>query len=147
MNFERMQQAVAIIRDIPDDQLSLLYWQHEPPGENETFARNIGQTNCGTIACAAGWLALHPAMQEQGLYADGDGEPMFQSPIIDRNWPKKYGFFALSIFFDITKDEASELFGQRSDADGNDDEEPELSDKQVWLMRAEKLIAKYKEQA
>jgi hypothetical protein len=137
MNFERMNQAIAIIKDIPDDQLSLLYWQHEPEAENETFARDMAQTNCGTLACAAGWLSLHPAMQEQGLFADRDGEPIHLL-----GTKRRYGFNALAQFFDLLISEAEGLFGQRQEGEGGE----EMTDKQVWLLRAENLIAQHKAQ-
>jgi hypothetical protein len=59
------------------------------------------QWTCGTAACAAGYLSLLPAFQEQGLRARNTGDPAFDD---------ETGFVALERFFDVTPAVAEDWF-------------------------------------
>lgn len=57
LHAERVSLAHQILSGIPDGQVHL----------NSFYAAGTEQNICGTIACGAGWLALHPSFQEFGL--------------------------------------------------------------------------------
>jgi hypothetical protein len=143
MNFERLKQAIAIIDAINGNRVQLSYWQHRPD-VGDDYARDEDEVTCGTIACAGGWLALSTAMQEQGLRAAYDGSPI----VVERDEDTGldvylYGFSALARFFDISQGEAEELFGARTVFEKRGSFE-KLTDKEVWLKRAEYLMEEYK---
>ena len=51
-----LREAYAIIDGIPDDRFNL-----------DLFRNSCDPHYCGTIACAAGWLAMHPTFMALGL--------------------------------------------------------------------------------
>ena len=137
MNATRFKQAIAIIEEIPYTQLKLDYWQDN---RMECQAiRSSSQVTCGTIACAAGWLALSPEMQEEGLMVGHRGAPMYLYQGIQTS-----NFYALQLFFDIRDVDADSLFGSRSSYEclGSF---AKLTDKEIWLWRAKQFLARYEE--
>jgi hypothetical protein len=132
VNVPRFKRAIEIIEATPDHQVDLKVWQKA----QSCFANYISSkedATCGTIACAAGWLALDPEMQEHGLYSGYGGEPRY-------NEGTKYisSFEALGRFFGIPEFDAELLFSPRSMFEDSD-----LTDKQVWLHRANTFLAGY----
>jgi hypothetical protein len=132
VNISRFKRAIEIIEEIPDNQINLKVWQ-----KSQTCPANYisskEYTTCGTIACAAGWLAIDSEMQAQGLTSGYGGEPRYSegSEYIS-------SFEALARFFDILEFDAELLFSPR-----NILEDSELTDKQVWLHRAKAFLAGY----
>lgn len=123
MKTELLKDAVAIIRGIPADRLDLNDWQQH----NDDAAILVEQISCGTIACAAGWLALHPDMRARGMGISYiSGAPLFEG---------KVGYPALAHFFGINEDEAQILFGPRDQASSR-----RKSDREVWVERALELL-------
>lgn len=145
MNVERLQQAIEIIKAVPDTQFDLETWQQGIDGRLTNSCRLVDTLDCRTLACAGGWLALHPDMQAQGLYVGIGGEPAIlrQVKVFQENRYENiptYGFSALAEFFDTTIATAEYLFGQRIRLEILRDPR---SDKEVWLDRAETLIANF----
>jgi hypothetical protein len=133
MNVDRFTRAIEIIEALPDEQVNLKVWQ------KENFARYISskqEATCGTIACAAGWLALDPEMQAQGLKSGFCGQPEFHF----RGEIYGVSFHALGLFFDILDIEADTLFGPRVAWEESEDMEC-WTDKQIWLHRAKTFLA------
>lgn len=63
MNFELLKDAYAIIDGIPDHQFNLNRWvEEDSTGSSCDIAHG-----CGTVACAGGWLSLHPKFNALGL--------------------------------------------------------------------------------
>ncbi|CAG9229283.1 hypothetical protein [Burkholderia vietnamiensis] len=90
-NFELLKDAYEIIDGIPEENLNLNAWR----------TRNRGAT-CGTIACAAGWLTLHPKFQTLGLTVHGShGVPKYRDHT---------HYAALAALFEIETDDAEVLF-------------------------------------
>jgi len=56
-NYELFKEAYSIIDGIPEEYLNL----------DTIVSNDIDHVGCGTIACAAGWLGLHPTFQKLGL--------------------------------------------------------------------------------
>lgn len=136
MNVTRFKRAIEIIEELPDSQLDLKVWQKA----HDAWAGYIGsntKATCGTIACAAGWLALHPEMQEQGLSAGYCGQPRYSGMDIPHN-----GFRALELFFDIFREDADFLFQSRTIYESTFGRE-QFTDKQIWLQRAKQFLAGY----
>jgi hypothetical protein len=139
MDIELFKDAIAIISGIPDKHVRLDSWQdrtgRKGPLKPLRIIENSDEIKCNTLACAAGWLSLHPAMQALGLHPDREsgGEPVFGF---------HDGYYALADFFGITRNEAIELFGARDPLDASMYGE-DLTDKELWLRRAHFLLAKY----
>lgn len=64
LGYPALRDAFAIIDGIPDRAFDL-----------DSVLRKKGQSlQCGTIACAAGWLGLHPTfLQERGIKVEVEG--------------------------------------------------------------------------
>lgn len=133
MKIELFKDAVAIIRGIPEERFDLETWQTRmAPGgwPRDTGIQKINHISCNTIACAAGWLSLHPDIQARGMQVNrASGCPMFQG-----HW----GYAAYAKFFGITEDESEALFKQRQGPTG-----PAISDRDLWVSRALELLAKH----
>lgn len=123
--YSLLRDAYAIIDGIPEERFNLQNWR----------SYESGLTDCGTIACAAGWLTMHPDMQALGLATRGQ----CHSPAF--NGVGSYD--ALARFFGIDNDAAAGLFRTRS-YDGRDTLDPpkaaDLSDKQLWLARVREFL-------
>ena len=61
MNLVRMNLLLDVLKHVPPDRFDLAHWVRNP----ETLVD--GRATCGTGACAAGWLALDPRAQAEGL--------------------------------------------------------------------------------
>jgi hypothetical protein len=127
MNHERLKVAIDIIRSIPDDRFSLRLWQTNVDQTNGHTTKDW-ECSCGTIACAGGWLALHPDMRSQGLYPGRSGEPRIGG---------FSGYDALAEFFEIGYQEARALFCPRLPYERKLPHLNPLSDKELWLYRME----------
>jgi len=127
-NFELLRRAFEIIDGIPEHRFNLSRWTSGLGSEN----------NCGTIACAGGWLMRHPEFNARGLSerAGGafEGFPEFKGDI---------GLIGLANLFGLSGPER-QLFSERSGsflyfprADLT------VSDKTVFLRRIIKLLDHY----
>jgi len=56
---ERLQAAYEFLRGVPEDRIDLAEWC-------------VRDTECFTIACGLGWLAMHPYFQALGLRIERD---------------------------------------------------------------------------
>jgi hypothetical protein len=134
MNHELLKLGIEIVRAIPDSQFDLWVFQAYRLGDGK-FATELEQATCGTICCAAGWMALNPVMHRAGLYTSWNtGNPMFDMGEED----VLSGVDALAAFFDISFNEAQALFGPRMSFEtAYFGSSSVMSDKQLWLRRAE----------
>lgn len=92
MHIERWQHGIAILREVTRE--------HKPFYLGFWVASEATPYDCDTAACAVGWMARYPWMQDQGLSLR-DGEPLFMG---------LRSFRALTIFFEISDDEAGHVF-------------------------------------
>lgn len=125
MNRERLELLIDVLSKVPPPQFDIGTWgMHH---------------KCGTVACALGWAALDPRMNEQGLmmfYATQDGDypymqqigaeqiaalppdtdyDVFMPGIVEDSTsqliiPRFTGMFAAANFFDITIATTHDLF-------------------------------------
>jgi hypothetical protein len=138
MNIELFKDAIAIADGIPDNRVNLDFFQQpervQVEGKSFSTERWISKPEditCGTLACMAGWLCLHPDMRKHGLRASSEGVPALNGC---------FEYLAMARFFGISRTEAYDLFTWKRDNEKG-------TDKQVWLKRAMKLLAKYQTQA
>jgi hypothetical protein len=70
-NYELLKHAYAIIDGIPDHRFNL---NKVATNDTDHGECNV-PTDCGTIACGIGWLAMHPDFIDRGLTVDKQGAP------------------------------------------------------------------------
>ncbi|MEZ2310824.1 hypothetical protein AB6809_29690 [Paraburkholderia sp. RCC_158] len=130
-NFELLKDAYAIIDGIPDDNLALNRWRTKDQG-----------SSCGTIACAAGWLTLHPKFQELGLGVKRTECDQSMGP-----WPSFAGqtrIDALAVLFRLEFEDAYGLFGERWNTPARDlGLREQATDKEIFLARVLKFLSKH----
>lgn len=117
-NYELLREAYAIIGGIPGNKIAL----------RSIVSMKGPSLDCGTIACAAGWLGMHPKFQALGLEVVKDGLNLsFQG---EPGW----AYYApLARTFNIDVVLAHRLFCTRGNFDHS--EYDNRADKQVWLDR------------
>jgi hypothetical protein len=97
---ERVEAAYQILDGIPEHRIDLYLFTNE---EMDSVLRSWGlerldkvAENCGTLACGAGWLSLHPKFHKWGLTADRQsGYPK----ATDRNGIACTAFDAVDVVF------------------------------------------------
>lgn len=100
MNEERMHQTIDFLRTIPDEAFYYSSWFTHMDFEGEWEGKEIH--DCGTQACAAGWMARYPLFQAQGFKISESGTyPEFRH---------LYGISAIADFLDIDRGMAKVIF-------------------------------------
>lgn len=127
-NFDRLRDAFAILDGIPKKAWRLEAW------------RSRGSAPvCGTIACAAGWLAMNPTMNEQGLTGGVGAYPLCGG---------MSGYGALRKFFNLDTT-TGDVFCPRGygykDRELTKTQLQALSDKQLWQRRTLRLFQDFNE--
>ncbi|MDQ7981911.1 hypothetical protein QYH69_32325 [Paraburkholderia sp. SARCC-3016] len=123
-SFPLLRDAYAIIAGIPESRFDLCLWRSGGNTANE----------CGTIACAGGWLAMHPKFHALGLQAGEDGMPRTKGA-------RNYG--ALAEVLGIDRMDAQQLFCSATfHSSLNPPNADLLSDKERWLARVRNFLAK-----
>ncbi len=136
MNVELFDKAVDFISSLDDQQLDLEDWQRVNYGRK--VATSSKDVVCGTIACAAGWLALNPEFEAYGLSTGLMGTPRLGDRNAGYRAEYSVGYRAMSELLDLPLRIAMNLFYFRNDKDralfGVDLKH--LTDRQLWLSRA-----------
>lgn len=148
MNIELLRKARAILAAIPDEHIKLEDWVN-----NTTNPADVLAPTCGTIACAAGWLA--GSGQIPGLTLRLFTEVTGKQRLVP--WPTYATLPAnagevwrlwdqilrhLAAILDITPQQADGLFNQAGDGEFDDYllEDGSLSDKDLVLARFDYLL-------
>lgn len=156
---KNLKHARRIFKSIPEEKVNLYDFLVEAPDDN----KNPIEHACKTIACAAGWLIMHPDYSDGGRWirenefdnwefvvpAKGEPSEPRWTRTEDGDWVfavaqghavhpmdhmgKKLGLIG---------GEARALFNSRS----LEERHCTNSDKQVWLTRCNRLIARLEEQ-
>ena len=101
MNRERIQSAIAMMKDVTHRHFDMANWQNEPHGHIIQIAQTESELQgCGNTACFAGHLALSPEFKKAGGLAYGTGAPKFNN---------FSGSFAVAEYFDIPYELAGDL--------------------------------------
>ena len=116
-NYELLKEAYAIIDGIPADRFNLSQFSNEHNNPHD----------CNTIACAAGWLGMHPKFKALGMATDKKG------CLTGTGW---YWQAVIGRVFDISDSQANYLFGARPNLIVN----MNLTDKEVWLRRVREFL-------
>lgn len=95
MNFERMRMAILTLRNV--------HMQGLPFNINNWYEDDEDPLNCGTAACAFGWVARQPWAQQEGLKIDNEYGIIFEVKTTN-------SYLAAADFFDISFGEAHWLF-------------------------------------
>lgn len=138
---ERLGTLYAIMQGVPEHRVSLSIWR----GENNWETDRDLLKRCGTKACAVGWACAYPPFKKLGLsYSRKHKSPVYKAPA---SKTKREGFVAVADFFDITLDQARQLFTSSSwIAKGNSlsnlDFVASASDKRRVLSRIRNLMLK-----
>ena len=78
MNRERIQAAIAMMKDVTHRHFDMTNWQNEPHGHIIQIAQTESELHgCGNTACFAGHLALSPEFQKAGGSVSKTGAPVF----------------------------------------------------------------------
>lgn len=123
-NYELLKEAYAIIGGIPARKINL-----------EAIITDRGPSlACGTIACAAGWLAMHPKFKDMGLGLNPHGGGLAVNGI--------HTMFdtAMAQVFGITVGDAMDLFGTRHFSRFDSDLPQHLGDKALWKARVKAFL-------
>jgi len=64
--YEVLRMAAAIVDGIPEERFTF---------NLSSWSAFVDGSRCGTLHCAGGWLAVHPAMNALGLFSVVDGVP------------------------------------------------------------------------
>jgi hypothetical protein len=135
MYIELFDKAVDFIASRSDDQLRLSDWQDT--GMGRTFVSSSSEVNCGTIACAAGWLAINPDFEELGVEVCGSGAPKFENETAYWAMARLFGLpyaVAIGLFYIRGFDDYAK-FGEKA--------MEHLTDRQLWLSRARLIRAEF----
>lgn len=121
-DFDLLRFAYAVIGGIPDEKVRL----------HNIVSHRGPSLACGTVACAAGWLAMHPEFQARGLtliVGTGPHSTRLAYRGTDTRFQSSYNL-ALAPLFNISQGAASVLFAAR------DCKRTRVrTDKQLFLLR------------
>ncbi|MDY7537558.1 hypothetical protein RGU72_04735 [Undibacterium sp. 5I1] len=125
-NFELLKDAYAIIDGIPDKQFDL---------DRVVSKGYAKKADCNTIACAIGFLAMHPQFNALGLSYSPPNGLQFKGRQLDSYKT------VISKVFGVSEDDARNLFG----AAYSSDYDPPFSDrshKKLWQHRVMRFLEK-----
>jgi hypothetical protein len=90
MRIDRLQHLITVLQNVPLERFDISNWR-------------VGGA-CGTVCCAAGWAALDPQFNEQGLVMPGT------RPLLILEDETLDGFDALQVFFELTSEQVLYVF-------------------------------------
>ncbi|HXP50985.1 MAG TPA: hypothetical protein VN922_13585 [Bacteroidia bacterium] len=122
MNKKRLIKAYSILKTIPQGNLDLRTWK--APGYSI-------KPTCNTIACAAGWLSMHPDFAGEGLISATNGTPFYETPT---GKFKYFGYDAMAKFLGISEKDSERLFQPNLNRDNR-------NDKRTVLRRFQRFFA------
>lgn len=132
-----LRDAYAIIDGIPEANINLGMWIRH-------YERSIPTPTCDTLACAAGWLMLHPQFQALGFKPEFTDYRVIQPELcVPSCGRRSRGFQALADLFGMTGPDAQHIFGRRIDKSPYDppiDMKEQMTGKQLWQYRVRKFL-------
>lgn len=132
MNIKLLREAYAIIDGIPSERINLdRVASNDRNGGMISHKLGTVPENCSTIACAAGWLGMHPEFRALGLVTTKHGYITWQGQMAFEG--------VLAHVFDCDVETAIELFEERTCYEDNG----AMSDKQVWQHRVRKYLKQH----
>lgn len=135
-NLELLRDAYMIIDGIPDELINL----------DRVYTTENIKPACGTIACAAGWLALHPTFQSLGFKFHPTAYQNITMQGV--NYFDDFNY-KIKKLFDIGVRDSQKMFGARGQSSFDRsilrDSPNKLSDKELWKKRVVKFIQQQNE--
>ena len=126
--YDLLKELYAVIDGIPEDRFDL----------HSVIAEGHEANPCDTIACAAGWAAMHPLFKAEGLGLTKYGSLTYQG---------EQNFFPYPVeqVFGLTGSEAYDLFGQNDPCVSVYDYESteSFSDKKLFLHRVREFLREH----
>lgn len=135
--FELLKRAYHVIESIPDNVIEL----------HDIIVQLDDTKTCGTVCCAAGWLAHNPEFRAMGLGYEIRQEHDYA--VLTLHGQTGHGAYSevMCQFFGISLDDAYFLFAGRGepgtdeDEDEPDENDYQRTDKQVWLDRMRNYLS------
>lgn len=127
-NFELLKDAYAIIGGIPENKFAL----------HSILCKGGPEHPCRTIACAAGWLGLHPQFKALGYETTRNGDTLYKG--------KSMVYYeSTRRLFDISQYDAKNLFCPRglSKYDAPYRFIRDTSDRDLWLCRVREYLREH----
>jgi hypothetical protein len=133
--YERLKQAYAIIDGIPEGNFDL----------NDIITRRGNTLGCGTIACAMGWLGMHPTFmrKEYEIIDRGDRIYWYKRKTKDTSEVTCSLFYEVAAdLFNLTHKEACDMFGSsfRKSLPNSFEFYGQDSEKKIWQTRVEDFL-------
>ena len=122
-----IRQAYAIVDGIPSNRIKL-----------SKIATHRNPNNSRTVACPAGWIAMHPMFMSLGLdlkYHKEVGYILTLPGETDKWWDQ-----ILSQVFNIPVSDAARIFGPRGHVHDFTNTITYTSDKEVWQRRVHRFL-------
>ncbi len=146
-NYALLREAREMLASIPTRQfdLSQIVTERGAGAFGSIAADGDLSAGCGTIACAAGWLALTPRFQALGLTASccsygGNADYCLDYRGVSTESQSDYDL-AMAPLFNLTFKQAEHLFATRDEGDCEEDPDENLTDKALFLARIDRLLA------
>lgn len=134
MNIELLREAYAVIDGIPDNRFNLNEIASNTCNDAISYQLGTVAHNCGTVACAAGWLGMHPKFRALGLNTTRNGYI---------KWNGSMSFSeVLAHVFECSTAEALALFEERTEKEC-EGKYSEMSHKRIWQARVRKYLKKH----
>jgi|GEM_PF-1759375 len=129
--YELLKDAYAIIDGIPDKVVNL----------NHVVSEKGESLDCGTIACAAGWLGMHPKFNKLGLSVVQGGLGGFRLHLDSGSAADNARAYSgqMAKVFNLPHADALKLFNARQYHERAGGWRA-LTDKQVWLRRVREYL-------
>lgn len=127
-SYPLVREAYAVVDGIPADRFNL-----------RTIANKSDPHNCGTVACAAGWLAMHPKFKALGLGLVGHGGGYLN---LAKDGVSSHSFATiLSDVLNIDLQDAKDIFNPKvPDNPYDPPKSSRMSDKSRWKYRVRKFL-------
>lgn len=142
MNLELIKDAYAIIDGIPKENFDLNDWVYDH--KSDTACSISG---CGTVACAGGWLSLHPKFRKLGLkyqWTRGQGRGNNYREMVYKGDNSGGAFGVLGKVFGLDYNEAETLFsgsgGSRYDYKIRQKKGQGISHKELFKYRVKHFL-------
>jgi hypothetical protein len=129
VNFELLKEAYAIIDGIPKRRFNLnrLAVPKQIDGNHHRAGQPL-RAECGSIACAIGWLAMHPTFNAMGLWINQRGVLFLGTEAVKYDWAARY-------IFGLDRYDAVEIFTNAEYERGDH--------KSIWQARVRSFLEQH----
>ena len=137
-NFELLRVAAAIIDGIPSRVFDLDMIADQD-GVSMDNAEPLKAKRCGTVACAMGWISMHPTFNALGL--EVTALSAYNGRVLMHGLLMSYARAAERLF-EISQDDADNLFISHGESD-YDDRRSTSTSKELFKSRVRQFLAEH----